>query len=143
MTKPDKVEIDCKAGDEGEPGLDQEMALENLRHLIAQRDLTIQRRDRLIKELEASLRESEHRHGRDLTKLSKWADRVVTDFRRGLEPNRGGLGGWLSLKSSGAKSKGVRRLAALIESRPQPANAVRPATAVDSIVDSFAQSFRE
>lgn len=140
MTKPDK---DGKAGDEGELGLDQEMALENLRHLIAQRDLTIQRRDRLIKELEARLRESEHRHGRDLTKLSKWADRVVTDFKRVLESNRWRLGCWLSLKSPGGKSKETRRLAALIESRPQPANAGRPATPVDSLVDPFAQSFRE
>lgn len=135
MTRPDKVEIDHIADDQ------EEMALENLRHLVAQRDLTIQRRDRLIKELQARLRESEHRHVRELTKLSKWADRVVTDFRRVLESNRWRLGCWLSLKSSGRKSKEVRRLATLIESRPRPLDAGR--LSVLSADDPFVQSLRE
>ena len=118
MTERGKVK-----GNGGEPRAGAEMSVENLRHILVERDLALQRRNRQLRELEEQLKEAETRHARNLAKFAKWADRIVGDFTHVLRSKRWRLGCWLSLKHSGDRSKEAQQLARLIASRPQPAAA--------------------
>jgi GT2 family glycosyltransferase/glycosyltransferase involved in cell wall biosynthesis len=138
MTERGKVE-----GNGGEPRAGAEMSVENLRHILVERDLALQRRNRQLKELEERLREAETRHARNLAKFAKWADRIVDDFTRVLHSKRWRLGCWLSLKHSGDRSKEAQRLARLIASRPQPVAAATPKTTPLPLIDPFVPSFRD
>jgi GT2 family glycosyltransferase len=115
MTERGKVE-----GNGGEARAGAEMSLESLRHILVERDLALQRRNRQLKELEERLREAETRHARNLAKFAKWADRIVDDFTRVLHSKRWRLGCWLSLKRSGDQGKEAQRLAHLVATRPRP-----------------------
>jgi GT2 family glycosyltransferase len=143
MTEPDKVDTGIEGGAEEKRGAGEEMSPEDLRHIVARRDLAIRRRDDQLKRLQARLRDAETRHAHDLAKRAKWADRILDAVTRVLCSNRWRLGRWLSLKRSRGQGKKAQRLARLSASCPQLAAATIPKTAPLPIIAPLAPSFRD